>query len=91
MQTDLVANARIPSSDATLMQALQRLQAPLDNLQSMTIGVEGDDGTIYRVVRTNGLCETVRVFESARQLGFDIATASSPANDQFQKVLRRRA
>ncbi len=91
MQTDLVANVPVPSSDVTLMQALQRLQAPLDNLQSMTIGVEGDDGEIYRVVRTSGLCETVRVFESARQLGFDIASAGSSANERFQKVLRRRA
>ncbi len=91
MQTDLVANARVPSSDATLMQALQCLHAPLDNLQSMTIGVEGDDGVIYRVVHTSGLCETVRVFESARQLGFAIANARNPANDPYQKVLRRRA
>ena len=91
MQTDLLSNARVPSSDVTLMQALQCLQSPLDNLQSMTIGVEDDDGVIYRVVRTSGLCETVRVFESARQLGFAIASATSPANDQFQRVLRPRA
>jgi len=91
MQTDLVANGPVPSSDVSLMNALRTLQTPLDNRQSMTIGIEGDDGEIYRVVRTCGLCETVRVFESARQLGFDIANPKSPANEHFQKVLRRRA
>jgi hypothetical protein len=91
MQTDLVENARVPASDTSLMQALLSLQAPQDRLHALSIGVEGDDGQIYRVVRTTGLCETVRVFETARRLGFEIANARNSANEAHQKVLRRRA
>ena len=91
METSLVINARIPSSDAALLQALRRLSAPSDNQHAMSFGVEDASGQVYRVVRTSGLCETVRVFESARELGFDIANARTASAEQFQKVLRQRA
>ena len=42
----------------------------------MVIGVEDDTGAVYRIVRTSGLYETVRLFESARELGFDISGRS---------------
>jgi hypothetical protein len=91
MQTDLVENAHVPSSDTPLLQALLSLQTPLERHHALSIGVEGEDGQVYRVVRTTGLCETVRVFETARRLGFEIAEARQSANESFQKVLRRRA
>ena len=91
MQTDLLENEHVPPSDMTLLQALLSLQAPLETMNAISIGVEGDDGRIYRVVRTAGLCETVRVFETARRLGFEITEANNAANESLQKVLRRRA
>ena len=91
MQTDLIGNSGVPLSDAVLMRALQALDTPLDERHVLTLGVEDDAGRIYRVVRTSGLCETVRIFESVRALGFDIADARSSSSEDFQKVLRHRA
>jgi hypothetical protein len=72
------------------MQALQHLNAPSGPHHALTFGVEDSEGQVYRVVRTSGLCETVRIFESARELGFDIGNARPSSASHFQKVLRRR-
>lgn len=55
----------------------------------MVIGVEDDAGAVYRIVRTSGLYETVRLFESARELGFDISGARTKDGQQAHRVLRR--
>ena len=88
MQTTLLQHAGTPPSDAALMQALRQLTGPSDDRLAMTIGVEDANGDVYRIVRTNGLCEAVRIFESARQLGFAIAGGRKAANCEFQKTLR---
>jgi hypothetical protein len=88
METTLLQPGGTPPSDAALMQALRQVTAPSDNRLAMTIGVEDANGKVYRIVRTNGLCEAVRIFESARQLGFAITHGRKAANCEFQKVLR---
>jgi hypothetical protein len=55
----------------------------------MVIGIEDDAGAVYRIVRTNGLYETVRLFESARELGFGIVNGRPTAGVQAHRVLRR--
>ncbi len=90
METSLVRNVGVPPSDVALMQALQKVNAPAGTVHAMSFGVEDAQGRVYRVVRTSGLCETVRVFESARALGFDIGNAPASLTSQFQKVMRAR-
>ena len=91
MQTSLVRDDGVPSTDAALLHALQRLNSPSGAACSMALGVEDADGFVYRIVRTSGVCETVRVFETARELGFDIGNPRFSMAANLQKVLRRRA
>jgi hypothetical protein len=71
------------------MRALRQLSAPVQETSSMVIGIEDDAGAVYRIVRTNGLFETVRLFESARELGFDISGGRTTDGHQAHRVLRR--
>jgi hypothetical protein len=91
METNLVRNDRVPTTDAALLQVLQRLDASSGTPSSMTFGVEDADGCIYRIVRSSGVCETVRIFESARELGFDIGNPRFATAANLHKVLRWRA
>ena len=91
METKLVRDDRVPATDAALLQALQRLSAPSGTLSSMTFGVEDAEGQVYRIVRSSGVCETVRIFETARELGFDIGNPRFSTAANLQKVLRARA
>lgn len=88
MQSNLLQGAAAPASDASLMQAIAQLNAPADDRNAMTIGVEDAQGRVYRVVRTTGLCETVRFFESVRKLGYDIHRGRAANEISFQKILR---
>ena len=91
METRLVREDRVPATDAALLQALQRLSAPAGTPGAMTFGVEDADGHVYRIVRSSGVCETVRIFETARELGFDIGNPRFSNAANLQKVLRARA
>jgi hypothetical protein len=71
------------------MRALALLSAPSANPNCMTIGVEDGAGQVYRVVHTSGLYETVRIFESARELGFGIGDGKRASGHTLQRVLRR--
>jgi len=89
MESQLVDGVAVPSWDDTLMRALILSSAPCGTQNSMTIGVEDRAGQVYRVLRTGGLYETVRLFESARELGFGIAPGRTSAGHTLQRVLRR--
>jgi hypothetical protein len=91
METSLVPNAPIPPSDATLLSVLSRLDATDGESHPIVIGVEDAQGQVYRIVRTAGLCEAVRIFEAARALGFSIDTAGPAKAANYQKVLRQRS
>ncbi len=71
------------------MRALSQLSAPVQANSGLVIGVEDDAGAVYRIVHTNGLYETVRLFESARMLGFDIQGGRAAHGHQAHRVLRR--
>lgn len=71
------------------MRALSQVSTPVQEGSGLVIGVEDDAGAVYRIVRTNGLHETVRLFESARELGFDISRGRTTDGEQAHRVLRR--
>jgi hypothetical protein len=89
MESHLTSQGRLPNWDEFLMRALSRVSAPIHEASGMVIGIEDDTGAVYRIVRTNGLYETVRLFESARALGFDISGGRSADGHQAHRVLRR--
>jgi hypothetical protein len=91
METNLIRDERVPATDAALLQALQRLSAPSGSQSTMTFGVEDAEGRVYRIVRSSGVCETVLIFETARELGFDIGNPRFSTAANLQKVLRHRA
>jgi hypothetical protein len=88
MESKLIGGASTPAWDGSLMRALMQSPAPLAGDVCMTIGIENPDGEVYRIVRTAGLNETVRLFESARDLGFGIAQGRQEGSQALQRVLR---
>jgi hypothetical protein len=88
MESKLIGGACAPSWDDSLMRALMQASAPHTTDYCMTIGVENPDGDVYRIVRTAGLNETVRVFESARELGFGIGRGRLQDREPLHRVLR---
>ena len=89
MESSLTSQGHTPLWDESLMRTLSHVSAPVQESSVMVIGVEDDAGAVYRIVRTNGLCETVRLFESARELGFDISAGRTTDGQQAHRVLRR--
>jgi hypothetical protein len=89
MESTLIGGASTPFWDDSLMRAFARADAGLDAALCMHIGIENPAGDIYRIVKTAGLNETVRVFESARDLGFDIAQGRLEGDQPLHRVLRR--
>ena len=89
MESQLIRHDIAPAWDDELMRALTRVTAPVTDHCGLLIGVEDDTGRIYRLVRTTGLYETVRLFESARAFGFDIAAGGNTSGQRVQRVLRR--
>ena len=89
MEFHLTSHGQLPHWDESLMRALSQLSAPIQETSSMVIGIEDEGGAVYRIVRTNGLYETVRLFESARELGFNISGARTTDGQQAHRVLRR--
>ena len=89
MEFHLTSQGRPPRWDESLMRALSQLSAPIQETSGMVIGIEDDAGAVYRIVRTSGLYETVRLFESARALGFHISSGRTTDGQQAHRVLRR--
>jgi hypothetical protein len=89
MESMLLESANRPAWDDALMHELDGVRAPAAAGGGMSIGVRDGEGHVYRVVRTSGLCETVRVFERARELGFGIDPGCSAGGHVLQRVLCR--
>ncbi|HEX5685870.1 MAG TPA: hypothetical protein VFY73_17740 [Ideonella sp.] len=87
MESRLFESEPVPAWDAPLMRAVTRLGSSAAQ-NGMAIGIEDPEGRIYRVVQTNGICETVQFFESARSLGFGIIEGRQIGEQTFQRVLR---
>jgi hypothetical protein len=89
MESKLIGGASTPAWDGSLMRALSRTDAPRTDNVCMTIGIENTEGDVYRIVKTTGLNETVRLFESARELGFGFAEGRLQDSPPLHRVLRR--
>jgi hypothetical protein len=89
MESNLTTRGRTPTWDESLMRALSQVSSPTHESSGMVIGIEDDAGAVYRIVRTNGLYETVRLFESARDLGFHVSAGRTTDGHQAHRVLRR--
>lgn len=87
MKSSLFKSEPVPAWDEPLMEAATRLGTSAAQ-NGMAIGVENPQGRIYRVVETNGICETVQLFESARSLGFGIVEGRQVGEQTVQRVLR---
>ncbi len=91
MESHLTSQGSRPLWDEALMRARSQVSAPFQATSSMVIGIEDDAGAVYRIVQTNGLFEAVRLFESARDLGFRIFRGRAADGHQAHRVLRRTA
>lgn len=89
MKSLLTTRDGAPVWDGSLMHALSQVGTPDQDIDGVVIGVEDDAGAVYRIIRTSGLCETVRLFESARQLGFAITAGRSADGYTAHRVLHR--
>lgn len=89
MKSQLTTRGGMPVWDASLMRALSQVSAPDQENDGMVIGIEDDAGAVYRIILTTGLCETVRLFESARNLGFAIAAGRTAQGYTSHRVLQR--
>jgi hypothetical protein len=90
MESTLIGGTTAPPWDDSLMRALPRTHAPSAAAVCLTIGIENHAGDVYRIVKTAGLNETVRLFEFARELGFGIAQGRREGDQALLRVLRRR-
>lgn len=89
MESTLLSSTGVPPRDDSLMRALGHVHASWGTKNGMLFGIEAADGRVYRVVKTNGVCETVQFFESARALGFSIVEGREDGEQHFHRVLRR--
>lgn len=89
MEFQITSQGTRPLWDEHLMRALSQISAPVAQTSSMVIGIEDECGAVYRIVRTNGVYETVLLFESARELGFDITGGRTTDGQHTHRVLRR--
>ena len=89
MQTVLLADAIPLPNDKELLNALaEDASCPTDRASTLSIGIEGPDGEVYRVVETEGLWETVRAFDALRQLGLTVAPGREVGNRMLARVFR---
>ena len=89
MESKLIVGAEVPPWDESLMRAFARNSAPSNSKNCLTIGIEDPAGQVYRLVKTCGVYETTRLFESARELGFGIAQGRVHGPQLLHRVLRR--
>jgi hypothetical protein len=75
--------------DAELMNLLdQEVSCSMDDQAALSIGIEGPDGEVYRVIETRGLWETVRVFDALRARGLTIAAGRDVGDRTLSRVFR---
>lgn len=89
MESTLISSTAVPPWDDSLMRAIGHARASSSTENCLSFGIEGADGHVYRVVRTNGVCEAAKFFESARELGFRIVEGREDGEATFHRVLRR--
>ena len=75
--------------DEELMIMLEEeASCSIEGLASLSVGIEGPDGEVYRVIETQGLWETVRVFDALRARGLSITAGRTVGDRNLSRVFR---
>jgi hypothetical protein len=75
--------------DEELMNMLdEEASCPIEGQAALSVGIEGPDGEVYRVIETQGLWETVRVFDALRARGFSITAGRAVGDRNLSRVFR---
>lgn len=78
--------AALPNDDA-LMQVLRDLPALLTPSRTvLRTGIEGPAGQVYRVVLTDGLVETIHLYETLLRFGLAMAAGRQIDGTTLQRV-----
>ncbi len=92
MMTELLPLTEVPRVDAQLIGALeQQLQPSLSSGPALSFGVESEEGSVYRVIRTNSLWEAGRIFGLVTEMGFEIVSGVVASRPELSRVFRYRA
>ena len=76
--------------DEELMTMLDdEASCPIEGLAALSVGIEGPDGEVYRVIETQGLWETVRVFDALRARGLSITAGRAVGDRNLSRVFRQ--
>ena len=91
MRTTLVANVAPLPNDQDLVSVLDReLTSPLSGEPLLWFGVEGPEGHVYRVIKTNSWWQTARLFDMLTRRGLVVTKGRSEAGFTFSRVFRSR-
>ena len=75
--------------DEEMMNMLdEKATCPVEGQAALSVGIEGPDGEVYRVIETQGLWETVRVFDALRARGLSIAAGRAVGDRNLSRVFR---
>ena len=89
MHTTHVEDVAPLAIDEELMNTLdEEASCAIEGLASLSVGIEGPDGEVYRVIETQGLWETVRVFDTLRARGLSIAAGRAVGDHNLSRVFR---
>jgi hypothetical protein len=91
MHTTLLADVEPLPNDGELLSDLEReADSPLGGQPLLSFGLEGPDGRVYRVVTTNSLWQTARLFDTLTAKGLVVDKGRSEAGVQLSRVFRPR-
>jgi hypothetical protein len=89
MQTTCFEDVTPLEMDEELMNVLdEEASCPIEGHAALSVGIEGPDGKIYRVIETHGLWETVRVFDALRARGLAITAGRAVGKRNLSRVFR---
>lgn len=91
MQTRLLANVEPLADDHLILRDLQLGQREGASPESAcTVGIRNAHGHVYRLIRVQGLGETLRVVRVMQRLGFTEEDHPSPADGCGSTFYRRQ-
>ena len=90
MHTTYLEDVTPLAIDEELMNLLDdEASCPIEGLAALSVGIEGPDGEVYRVIETQGLWEAVRVFDALRARGLSITAGRAVGDRNLSRVFRQ--
>jgi hypothetical protein len=91
MKTTLLQDVMPLPNDGEIVSRLEReADSPLADAPMLSFGLEGPDGRVYRVVATNSLWQTARLFDTLLNNGMVVDKGRSVDGVQLSRVFRPR-